>query len=158
MTAISRIDMIWASDPALKALGAEDAQHLVDALALVAYADLKLDQDESSAYDEILTTLPVDSDVLTDLITYADGARERAKSLKNSDEVSTRLSEVATQIPENVRSQVFGMAVAIAVIDKELAESEVKAIKAFGTALGLEDDKAEAVFDEIVAGLGLVES
>jgi uncharacterized tellurite resistance protein B-like protein len=158
VTAISRIDMTWASDSALKTLGAEGAQHLVDALALVAYADLKIGQAESSAYDEIITSLPIDSDLLPDLITYADAARERAGSLKDSDAVSARLVDVAAKVPEDVRSQVFGMAVAMVVIDKELAESEVSVLKAFGKALGLTDEATETVFDEIVAGLGLVES
>ena len=158
MKAIERIEKRWITDEKLQGLDMGEAKCVIDALALMVYADLRQEGAEAAAFESASMSLPFGWSEIADLEAHAASASASASALGSEDEIVDRVVEVAASIPSQVREQVLGMVIAIAVSDSELHENEAGILNVFAQTFEIEEDRAGAIFEEIVAAMGLEET
>ena len=158
MKAIERIEQRWITDKDLQDLSVDQARCVIDALALAVFADLESDSDEAVAFESTSMSLPFGWGEIEELGAYADTVSRLVAKLTTEADILARVQEVASAIPEQVREQVFGMIVAIAVADRELHDSEAALLTAFAGAFAFDEDTARGIYDDIVDAMGLEEA
>ena len=154
MTLIRRLERRWLKDEALQSLEAEEIKPIVDALTLAMLADSESDDAEEGAIASVLMSLPSNF-ASPETIDYVDQSRARASALDGAEAMQEEARAIAARIPEAIREQAFAMMAAITIADRELKLSEAVVLLAFAEGLGFDEDSALAIYDEILASVGL---
>jgi len=155
MTLIRRLERRWLKDEALQRLEADQIKPIIDSLTLAMFADSETDATEEGALASVLMSLPSN---FGEMIDYIDASRARAEALDGAEAMQAEAREIAAKIPEEIREQAFAMMAAMTIADRELKLSEAVVLLAFSEGLGFDEDKALAIYDEILASVGLSEA
>ena len=159
MNPLERIAHRWSSDPVLRDLDVEDAQHVIDAIALAVFADMEIDESEEETLEELVDqlVLPASWSEAVELRAYAAASCREAALMSGFDMLRERALDIGARIPVEAQPQVFSMLVAVTVADREMAEGEGELLTAFVEAFELSEDEAEQIYEETLEALGLVE-
>ncbi|MEO1272430.1 MAG: TerB family tellurite resistance protein [Myxococcota bacterium] len=145
----------WLADPDIQALGDGEIKVIIDALALVMYADMDISQVEEHEYENLIATFPLPEEEER-WTTYSREAITRALQ-PNDDQYEARARELASVVPAWARAKVYGMLVTVSVADRTVTGDEEDALAVFADAFGFDDAQAHTLFIQTLASLNLTE-
>lgn len=147
MSQLAELNDTWRNDEALESLVAEEAEAIIDALAMAVYADFEYNEYEAEELAELVSSMPWAWAQELDERSYSVTALELAAEVQTEDALTTYCNKVAEQLPEEVYPTVYRMMVDITTSDGEVNEDERLVLAAFAYALALSDDEADAIYN-----------
>ena len=119
----------------------EHAAVLLELAFLVTSVDGKLTGREMAAFRELAARLGQ--------ATGADALAARLATIGGSEAAAARVRAIGPTLPPELRETAFQLAIAMALVDQDAAESEDELVGVFFEALGLDGARAEALAGEV---------